>query len=138
MLTPIQKEHEICCPSCGCVLAEINDYQEKSEKPLIPPSLNMLFLGSAMVNTEYAFNKTAQQVHEERTLRQLNHIIKEFALPDRFVIETFTELKRKKSGFQSEKKPIKQLLQILSKDENYYHIHKMRAIKERYKTILGM
>jgi hypothetical protein len=137
MLQPIQKDHEIMCPSCGCVLRDVSDSQEM-QKPTPTHSIDVFFLGSALEKSvQYAFLKNPQQVYEERVLRQLIDITKEFALPERLANETFKELKRKRRGFRSESLPIKQLLRILSKDENYLHIHKMRAIKAKYESILA-
>lgn len=138
MLQPINKDNELICPNCACVLGLLNEYPE-SEKSTINPSLNMFLLGSAIQNnTKYYFRKTPQMVYEERALRKLVDITKEFALPDRLAYETFNQLKRKKRGFRSETEPIKQLILLLSRDENYIHIHKMRAIKSKYEISVNL
>lgn len=137
MLRPIQAEHESCCPNCGCVLGQIEESNEMTNKSSIPISTNMFLLGSALENTKKYIIKTPQVVFEENVLRNITNLVQKFGLPDRFVIETFNELKRKKRGLRSENAYIKQLLQILAKDENYIHIHKYRAIKTRYESILN-
>lgn len=136
MLQPVQKDHELCCPSCGCVLAQIDEeIHEKAEKYTIPTSLNILILGEALSSKGKIRNP--QEVYENNVRQNLINLTQKFGLPERFVIETLNELKRKKRGFRSEYAYINELLKILSKDENYIHIHKMRAIKARYESILN-
>jgi len=140
MLQPIQKEHELVCPGCGCVLKNIEEstYDEQ-QKSTIPPSLNVFLLGSALEkNVKYHFQRSREQIYEERVLRGLLDVTKEFALPDRFAYATFNQLKRKRFGFRSKREPLKQLLLILSKDENYIYFPKMRAIKVRYESLPGI
>jgi len=134
MLQPIQKEHELICPcGCGCVLSNVEESIHEEEKSTIPPSLNVYLLGSALENNvTYHFNRDRNQIHEENVLRKLLDITKEYALPDRLAYATFNQLKRNKKGFYSKKQPVKQLISILSKDENYIYFPKMRAIKVRY------
>lgn len=130
MPTPIQQEHELLCPNCGCVLAE-NVYEQnvQTEKPVIPYStINFHFLGSALDGTK----RDPKQVHQERTARLLEQVCKKYGLPDKFVLETFNVLKKKNRGFYSQREPIKQLLKILEKDDNYEFIYKYRALKKRY------
>lgn len=137
MLQPIHIEHEICCPSCGCVLGTANESTE-SERSLVKPNVNIHLLGSALeTNVKLSLQRTPQVVFEERTLKLLSNITKQFGLPESFALETFNELKRKKRGFQSETFPIKQLLQILSKDDNYGFFYKTKKLKEYYKNIGG-
>jgi len=137
MLKPIHKEHEICCPSCGCVLGSSADSQE-NEKPQIPVSYEMHLLGSAFDKTTKSSSSKERLLRkEEEVLKQLVFITKSYALPEIFAIETFKILKKKNRGFWSEKEPIKQLINILSKDDNYPYIHKKRAIQEKYKEILS-
>lgn len=138
MSSPIQKEHELICPcGCGCVVKVIEEApnQEIPKNPVI--SFNQFLLGSALVkNVKYAQPRSDRQVNEENVLRRLLSTCTEFDLPERFAFETLRHLQRKNRGFRSESEPIKQLLKILSKDENYLHINKMRAIKARYAEIL--
>lgn len=138
MLKPIQREHESCCPNCGCVLdipQESNDY---IEKPPLKTSFNLLMLGSAMEKNIKSMSwKSSQQSYEENILRILYSITTKYGLPERFVIESHHELKRKKSGFRSENDAIKILIKILSKDENYIHNKQLRLIKARYEKVPG-
>jgi len=137
MLQPVLKEHELICPGCGCVLKNVEEpTYEGQQKSTIPSSLNVFLLGSALEkNVKYHFQRSREQIYEERVLRGLLDVTKEFALPDRFAYATFNQLKRKKSGFRSKHEPIKELLLILSKDENYIYFPKMRAIKSKYENI---
>ena len=137
MLQPIQTEHELVCPGCGCVLKTIEEsIHDPQPKTTIPPSLNLFLLGSQLENNvKYHFQRGREQISQERVLRKLLDITKEFALPDRLAYATFSQLKRNKRGFHSEKEPIRQLLLILSKDENYIYFPKMRAIKVKYEKI---
>ena len=136
MLQPIQKDHELVCPGCGCVLQNTIESNNIPENEIIPTmSLNIHLLGSALEkNVKYAYPRTSQQSREEQVLRQLEHITKKYDLPSRFALETFNQLKRKNRGFWSETEPIKQLIKILSKDENYFHIKKLQKIKARYEN----
>lgn len=140
MLTPIQNEYESCCPNCGCVLKQAESYEQDERHVIIPSTVNMMILGSVFENKgKYAFRKQPQQIYEERVLRFLVDLTKEFGLPESLAITTFNELKRKKRGFQSEnyKIPIKQLLQILSKDDYYHFFMIAKKIKAKYESIIN-
>lgn len=139
MLQPIQKDHESCCPNCGCVLSTINELpNESQDKPIIPYSVDILLLGSALdKNVKKSYNRTPKDYYEENALKHLENICIKFNLPSKFAIETYQEMKRKNRGFRSENEPVKQLLKILSKDENYIHIKKYKAIKARYESIIN-
>ena len=78
-----------------------------------------------------------QQVFEENIARLLYSITAKYSLPERFAIEAYEELKRKKSKFRSENDAIKVLIKILSKDENYIHNKQLRMIKARYEKVPG-
>lgn len=131
----IQKEHEILCGNCGCVLGQVEEIPEITIKPTITQSINVQILGSALTSFAKKQYRDPQQVREDNVRQQLLNIIKHYNLPERLAIETFNQLKKNKRGFQSQKEPIKQLLKIMAKDENYIHIHKMRAIKSRYENL---
>lgn len=137
MLQPIQKEHELICPcGCGVVVGYADENHNGIEKPNIPLSINVQLLGSALNKSKkYAFTSKPLEFYEERVLRQLVDITKEFELPEILALDTFNELKRKKRGFRSELQPMKQLIQILSKDDYYMYIHKLRLLKARYEQL---
>ena len=136
MLNTIQRDHEIICRNCGCVVDEQHEIIQ--EKALTPVSINIHLLGSTLEkNKKYAFTQTPYEFYQERVLRKLIDITKEFALPESFALDVFNDLKRQKRGFRSETQPIKQLIKLLSKDDNYIHINKMRAIKAKYESILN-
>ena len=130
MLQPIQKDHEYICPNCACVLGVIDEFPIHQEKLTVTKSLDMLLLGSAMEkNVKFAFGRDKQQGREETVLRNLLLLVKQYELPERLALETFSHLKKKNRGFWSEQEPVKQLIHILSKDENYIHIKKLRLLK---------
>ena len=139
MSFPIQREHELICPcGCGCVVLVLEEtpIQEVPKNPVI--SFNSFLLGSALSqNVRYARPRTERQTNEENVLRRLIGITTEFNIPERIAFETLNQLKRKNRGFKSQKEPIKELIKILSKDDNYLHINKLRKIKEKYATILN-
>ena len=130
----IHKDGDICCRNCGSVLdhGDVSEITVESK----PMSMELYILGSALQkNVNARLQKTAQQYHEENALRLISNIVKKYDLPEAFITDVFLYLKRK-NHLQSEKEPIKYLIKILSKDENYIHINKMRAIKARYASIL--
>lgn len=136
MFQPIQKDHESCCPNCGCVLAEITEAPEIEYTPAQSKrTVDLMLLGSAAQNIKLSIRKTSQQVFEEKTLRLLTNITKQYGLPENLAIDTFHQLKRNKRGFRSETEPIKQLIKILSKDDNYLFIKQKNLIKARYENI---
>jgi len=139
MSLPIQKEHELICPcGCGCVVLVLEEHPniEVSKNPVI--SFNSFLLGSALINNvKYAKPRTERQTNEENVLRRLISITTEFNIPERIAFETLNQLKRKNRGFKSQKEPIKELIKILSKDDNYLHINKLRKIKVKYAEILN-
>jgi len=133
----IQKDHELVCSGCGCVLGEVEE-QPQFERSTIPMSLNILLLGGALShNVKSGYARSSRQADEERILRKLYSIVKHYSLPERFATETFSELKRKNRGFRSETEYLKQLIKILSKDDNYPYQNKMRLIKQRYESIIN-
>jgi len=139
MSLPIQKEHELICPcGCGCVVLVLEEHPniEVPKNPVI--SFNSFLLGSALVNNvKYAKPRTERQTNEENVLRRLISITTEFNIPERIAFEVLNQLKRRNRGFKSQKEPIKELIRILSKDDNYLHINKLRKIKEKYAEILN-
>ena len=138
MFRAIQKEHESCCPNCGCVLARV-EINEQIENIPITSSVDMMLLGSALdKNVKYRYNRTRSDLYEERVLTHLQNICKKYNLPERLAIETFQIMQKKNRGFRSEYEYVKQLIKILEKDENYLHIHKMRAIKASYAKIINL
>jgi len=139
MSLPIQKEHELICPcGCGCVVLVLEEHPniEVPKNPVI--SFNSFVLGSALVNNvKYAKPRTERQTNEENVLRRLISITTEFNIPESIAFETLNQLKRKNRGFKSQKEPIKELIRILSKDDNYLHINKLRKIKVKYAEVLS-
>lgn len=139
MSLPIQKEHELICPcGCGCVVLVL----EESLNVEIPKntviSFNSFLLGSALVNNvKYAKPRSERQTNEENVLRRLISITSEFNIPERIAFETLNQLKRKNRGFKSQKEPIKELIRILSKDDNYLQFYKLKKIKEKYAEVLN-
>lgn len=140
MLHPIQKDHESCCPNCGCVLGTVEEYDDEVIKsPIVKQSsINILLLGTAVNNIKSNYRKSPQEVYEQNIIRNLDSIVKKFDLPQRFVLETFKEMKRKNRGFRSEYEYVKQLIKILSRDENYEQIHKLKKIKAWYEKFSNL
>ena len=137
MLQPIQKDHELICPGCGVVLGNIQENYNVINTNQKPINVNTFLLGSALEkNIKMSYQRTRQQFHEEKVLIHLVNITKEFSLPETFAIETFNELKRKNRGFHSKTEPIKQLIKILSKDDNYLYFRKLKMLKDRYESII--
>lgn len=129
----IQKEHDLVCSGCGCVLGTVDEDLSQRPEEMNVKSIDVQLLGSALSkNWKYSIQSTRQQLYEDNVLRNLQSVCKKYALPERLANEAFNILKKKNRGFRSEKEPIKQLLKILGKDENYLYIHKYRAIKARY------
>lgn len=133
-LHPIQKDHESCCPNCGCVLANVQDNNDVIEKPVIAYSADIFLLGSALNNKTKNQFRNPQQYYEEKVLKQLTGITKFYQLPESLAIDAFREMKRKNRGFRSETEPIKQLIKIMERDDNYGFIKKLRLIKARYEN----
>ena len=131
----VHRDNDICCKNCGSVLAHHDLPLESESKTAM--SADLYILGSAMQkNVSLKLQKSAEQYHEENAMRNIADICKRYGLPEVFAIEVFQHLK-KKNHLQSKKEPIKQLIKILSKDDNYLHIHKLRAIKKDYESILN-
>jgi len=140
MSLPIQKEHELICPcGCGCVVLVLEERPIKETRDSYDTiSYNNFLLGTALSqNIKYAKPRTERQTNEENVLRRLIAITTEFNIPERIAFETLNQLKRKNRGFKSQKEPIKELIKILSKDDNYLHINKLRKIKVKYAEILS-
>lgn len=136
-MIPIQSGNEVICPcGCGVVVLVVDELPIQKTFPSNHSSINMLLLGSAIEkNVKYSQRRTRDQLYEEQILRRISDIVNEFSLPERFIIETFNNMKKNKRGFRSETEYMKQLIKILSKDDNYPFIKKLRKIKERYENI---
>lgn len=132
MYQPIQRDHELCCPSCGCVLANIEETPIQ-KPPSISMSVNNLLLGSALNKNV----RTRRERDEERVLRQLVSIVNFYKLPESIAIDTFNVLKKRNKGFYSETEPIKQLIKQLDKDDYYFFIKTKNLIKSRYENSLN-
>lgn len=140
MLQPIQIGHELICPcGCGVVVGTIEESNTETHTQVTKYSADVFLLGSALQkNVRSGYNRTPQQAREEAVFKRLTSIAKNYGLPQSIAIETFSELKRKNRGFWSETEPIKQLIKILSKDDNYQFIHKLREIKAWYEKVSNM
>lgn len=138
MLQPIHKDHEVICPSCGCVLDESVESPITINKDL-SNTFNKYVLGSAIsTNKNYLFNKDKEQIFYEKGMTRMLNIIREFSLPEAFAIDVMNKVKKNRRGLYSEREQIKQLIKILSHDDNYIFIHKMRAIKAKYEKIINI
>ena len=137
MLQPIHKDNDQICPSCGCVLANTNDYPERVEKPIVSVTYNEMLLGSALEKINSNTFRSSKDVFEEKTLSTLINIVKFYKLPESIAIETFNQMKRNKRGFRSETEPIKQLIKTLSKDDYFFFIKKKNMIKARYENLIN-
>ena len=130
----IQRDHELVCQNCGCVVGEVHEYENSYETKQISISPNLLALGSALErNVKYNYPRSSQQAREEITYTKLIGIVKKYGIPDFLAYETFKELKKKNRGFWSETEPIKQLIKILSKDDYYPLMNKKNKLKADFK-----
>ena len=140
MLQPIQIGHElICACGCGCVIGVVEENNVENDTHIVKYSADLFMLGSALnKNVKSGYNRSPQQAKEEQVFKRLTSITKNYSLPESIAIQTFSELKRKNRGFWSETEPIKQMIKILSRDENYLHIHKLRELKAWYEKFSNM
>lgn len=134
MLQPVQKDHELVCPGCGCVLDTISDTQSK-QSPLT--TANQFLLGSAVQsNIKWHFDRDKYQRTYERALYRLTGICQEFNLPERVAIEAMNRIRKKEKGLFSFREQVKQLLHVLNIAEIYGA--KIKQIKEKYETVSGI
>ena len=135
MLTPIKKENEICCPGCGVVLADEggSDYENSSNN-----YGNHILLGTILSKELSPVNwKSPEQYYEEKAWRDLLNLVEKYNLPENFATEIFMYIK-KKNHLRSRKAPIKYLIKILSRDDNYLHARRVLSnIKKDYESILN-
>ena len=137
MLNPIYKDHEIICPcGCGCVLSEVAEQPTNTNHEL-SNTFNKYVLGSAIVNNKNYHWKDKEQVFYEKGMTRMLDLVREFSLPEAFAIDVMNKIRKNRRGLYSEREQFKQLIKILSKDDNYLYIHKMRAIKAKYEKIIN-
>jgi len=135
MASVIQKEHELICGGCGCVLNGLpyqENYVESTSK--INVSVSMALLGSALdKNIKNHQVRNSSQYYEEQSLRYIENMIKVYNLPEILAFDVFRIIK-KKNHFRSRKEPMKELIRILEKDDYYLLRNKLKLIKADYEN----
>jgi uncharacterized C2H2 Zn-finger protein len=138
MVTPILKDDDLCCPNCGIVFDYQKEFISHDNRPS-KSNLHLLFLGSALSNkSDYHFNEDRDLRLKENMLFFLNDLCKRYGLPETIAHTVWLILLRKNRGHRSKdnKVALQELVKILSKDDNYLYIHKLRAIKKDYEELL--
>lgn len=139
MVVPILKDEDLCCPNCGIVFDYQQDFVSSESRPS-KSNLHLLLLGSALSNmTGYHFNEDRDTRLKENMLLFLNDVCKRYALPDTIAHTVWLQLLKKNRGHWSKDNAValKHLVNLLSKDDYYLYIHKLRAIKKDYESILN-
>ena len=129
-MLPIQKDNELICRNCGCVLSE-------NEESHIDVQTSYEFLGSLLkTNSSIPYHKSPQQYYEEKAWMNLLTMKEKYGLPENVIQEVFRLLK-KKNHLRSQKQPIKSILHLLDKDDYYLLWNKAKQIRKDYEEIFS-
>lgn len=140
--TPIRKDNDVCCGSCGMVLGSIYDDSQISIDQTIGgeygyPGLSKLMIGNVL---EKSMNWKSQDMRQYRDyqnlLNNLKDLCKKESLPEYVAFETMKRLLKKKRGLYSYRLQIRELLDVLNDDNRL--VFKLKSIKEKYGVPLGL
>lgn len=140
--TPIRKDDDMCCGSCGVVLGSAYDYSRESPDQSIGgeygyPGLSKLMVGNVL---EKSMNWKTQDMRQYRDyqnlLNNLKTLCKKENLPEYVAFETMKRLLKKKRGLYSYRLQIRELLDVLNDDNRL--VFKVRVIKEKYGSPMGL
>lgn len=134
--TPIRKDNEIGCSSCGMVLGDIPDDVRVTPDTIIGgeyayPGLNTLMVGLALERSmNWHFQKNSKLRDYQNLLNNFKDLCKKENLPEYVAFETMKRLLKKKRGLYSYRLQIRELLDVLQDDNRL--VFKVRLIKSKY------
>ena len=136
--TPIRKDHEIACGSCGIVLDVV--YEDKIETPDVTigaeyayPGLSTLMLGLGLERSmNWKLQKNTRIRDYQNLLNNFKKLCNTENLPEYVAYETMKRLLKKKRGLYSYRLQIKELIDVLQDDNRL--VFKVRTIKLKYEN----
>lgn len=134
--TPIRKDDEICCGSCGIVLGSSYDYSQQSPDQKIGyefayPGLSKLMVGLSLERSMNWKNQDNRQLRDyQNLLINLQKLCSNENLPEYVAFETMKRLLKKKRGLYSYRLQIRELLDVLNDDNRL--VFKVRMVKSKY------
>lgn len=140
--TPIRKDDDVCCGSCGMVLGSSYEYPRELPNQNVGgeygyPGLSKLMIGNVL---EKSMNWKTQDMRQYRDYQNLLNNLKTLCskehLPEYVAFETMKRLLKKKRGLYSYRLQIRELLDVLNDDNRL--VFKVRVIKEKYGIVLGV
>lgn len=140
--TPIRRDNEIGCSSCGIVLDSIPDEVRESPDTQIGgeyayPGLNTLMVGLALERSmNWHYQKNTKLRDYQNLLNNLKTLCNKEHLPEYVAFETMKRLLKKKRGLYSYRLQIRELLDVLHDDNRL--VFKVLVIKEKYGNPLGL
>ena len=134
--TPIRRDNEIGCSSCGIVLDNIYDDEKitadtKVGAEYVYPGLSTLMVGLALERSmNWQYQKNTKLRDYQNLLNNLKNLCSKEHLPEYVAYETMKRLLKKKRGLYSYRLQIRELLDVLQDDNRL--VFKVRAIKLKY------
>ena len=140
--TPIRKDNDVCCGSCGMVLGSSYEDSQQSIDQSIGgeygyPGLSKLMIGNVLEKSMYWKTQDMRQYRDyQNLLNNLKALCNKEHLPEYVAFETMKRLLKKKRGLYSYRLQIRELLDVLHDDNRL--VFKVLVIKEKYGNPLGL
>lgn len=139
--TPIRKDDEICCRTCGEVLDQVVEVSEEKSAShiggeLSAYGLNTMMVGHALERSMNWHHQTNQNlVNYQRVLDRFVDICKKHYIPEKIAYETMRRLLKKKRGLYSYRLQIREFIDVMKEDFRYFY--KVKEIQEAYEMVAG-
>lgn len=135
--TPVRREHEIICNSCGIVLDDFIEEPSLSNVTIGAeysyPGLNTLMVGLAFERSMNWKNQNNAKIRDyQNLLNNFKKLCNNENLPEYVAFETMKRLLKKKRGLYSYRLQIKELLDVLQDDNRL--VFKVKTIKLKYEN----
>lgn len=133
--TPIRKDDEVCCGSCGIVLGNISISIEMPNShiggELVYPGLDKLMVGLSLERSStWRFQTNEQLKDYQKVLSNLLDLCKKEGIPERVGYETMVRLLKKKRGMYSFRLQMREFMDVMRED--YRLLNKVNILKSKY------
>lgn len=133
--SPIRRDDEICCGSCGIVLGMVSVNIELPLSniggELVYPGLDKLMVGLSLERSStWKFQTNEQLKDYQKVLSNFLDLCKKEGIPERIGYETMVRLLKKKRGMYSFRLQMREFLDVMKED--YRLLNKVNILKSKY------